>query len=176
MQAHWIYALGSPETLAEASSWRDRKSTQGKDYRLIDATSSLEPSGRLIPVGPEDVLYIFSKEAYGSPNELAVRLKKEGLPRDHASLKLFASNTGTPQENGRCYAQELYEVLKRDFPRITVYGYIGEVSPQGFDLHKTAGLGSGEQLDAISEGEWKNRGLRAQNNRVIFPSTAANIS
>ena len=46
----------------------------------------------------------------------------------------------------------------------------GRVDAEGFDGHKTAGLGEGEMLEGLSRDAWLAKGARAQENRVQFPA------
>jgi hypothetical protein len=178
MQQHWIYVLGSPELRQQASLWQQRKSGQGKRYEVIETGAEEAPAGRLAHVGNEDVLYVYARmqtngigETAKNPPELARHLSAEGLDSGHKVVKIFASGSGDAPsgEAGRSYAERLYEAMKETHPNIVVYGYHGDLTPQGYSLHKTAGLSPGESLDEIPEEAWKRRGLRASENRVRFP-------
>ena len=170
---HWIYVLGGEQSRREAHAWQQRKTAQGKLYEVIEAG---EPSaGQLKEVGNDDVLYIYSDSvATGpEPGELAALLRGAGLDTGHRKVKLFLSGSGdeTPA-GGPSYAETAYRALQGDFPGAVVYGYRGEVHPEGYDGHKSASLVPGETPDGMSEADWKQRGLRARDNRVVFPPGA----
>ena len=181
LQEHWIYVLGGADLHSRASEWQQRKTAGGKLYALIEARSDERPDRRLTQVGNDDVLYIYARMSDGldaigeskkTPQELASHLLSEGLDTGHKELKIFASKSGNtlPGEKGSTsYAERLYNCMKQDYPDIRVYGYLGEVSPQGFDSHKTAGLASGETSESVTRDSWDERKLRAKENRVCFP-------
>jgi hypothetical protein len=178
---HWIYVLGGAEFRRQAHAWAQRKTSQGKDYRVIEAAPDEKPAGLLAAVQDDDVLYVFAPSGPGAiasseftPAQFAAQLEAEALPRTHRALKIFASSSGDPFPDGSgevaSFAERLYRTLSPAFPQICVYGYRGDVTPEGFDSHKTAALAAGETLDTISEHEWRNRSMRAQQNRVRFPA------
>ncbi|QNI32271.1 hypothetical protein H7849_25350 [Alloacidobacterium dinghuense] len=181
LQQHWIYVLGGSDLQSRASEWQQRKTAGGKLYALIEALPDERPDRRLTQVGNEDVLYVYARmwdglEAVGesrkTPQELAFHLISEGLDTRHKELKIFASRSGNTlagEGGSASYVERLYNCMKQDYPDITVYGYLGEVSPQGFDSHKTAGLVSGETPESLTRESWDNRKLRAKDNRVCFP-------
>lgn len=163
--------MGDAAVHESARRWRDRKTTQGKLYDLIEADAGETPAARLAGIGDDDVLYIFGTPRK-TPEQLAEYLAAEGLPAGHRSLKLFFANSGdaSPDDSGpACYAERLYTRMLPGFPQIMVFGYFGEVSAEGFELHKTAAMAPGEKLEHLSEEAWNQRSLRASRNRVRFP-------
>ena len=171
---HWIYVLGGKESLREAHAWQQRKAGQGKVYEVIEARDSA--AGQLSAVGNDDVLYIYGDAVITGLEaaELAALLRRAGLDAGHREVKLFLSGSGdkTPG-GGPSYAEATYHALRPDFPRAVVYGYRGEVHPEGYDGHKSASLAAGETPQGVAEADWKQRGLRAKDNRVVFPADAA---
>lgn len=179
---HWIYVLGGSDLRNEASAWQQKKQAGGKWYQVIEARSDERPDGRLGEVGNGDVLYIYARmgtetldavgETRKSPEDLAAHLMAEGLDRGHRVLKLFASKSGDAPSAGAesaSYAERLYNCMKRHYPNLAVYGYLGDISPRGYSQHKTAGLAPGETLETLTEESWGVRGLRAKENRIRFP-------
>jgi hypothetical protein len=103
------------------------------------------------------------------PEELASRLRTEGLDEGHRSLKIFASHSGDSSGPGS-FAGQVYEAMHSMYPQMVVCGYRGQVDAEGFDGHKTAGLGEGEKLHGLSREQWLQKGARARENRVQFPA------
>lgn len=172
---HWIYVPQRPDLLDAAYAWKRRKTEQGKWYEVIEDTSPVG-GDELKRVGSDDVLYILRTSVLEmeGPEQLAAQLLAHGLHHGHRAVKIFASCSGDTDRPGASekasYAERLYQAMRKQFPRVVVYGFLGKVSPEGVAGHKTAGLKPGEKLDAISATEWKTRGLRAKDNRVRFPS------
>jgi hypothetical protein len=174
-QQHWIYVLGGSELLDKARKWEQRKTQQGKAYSVI-VSAPLGAHGRLSHVNNDDVLYVFADTVQGgklgecriSPEELARHLRAEGLDPRHRSVKLFASHTGDAI-GSTCFAQQLYEAMRPAYPELVVYGYRGKADAEGFDGHKTAGLGDDESLQHLTHERWLLKRARALDNRVQFP-------
>jgi hypothetical protein len=169
---HWIYVLGGRELRVEAHRWQRSKSAAGKSYAVICARVDEAPSGKLKRVESDDVVYVYARPAGKEPRELAELLQAEGLPHAHRDLKLFLSNSGgrTSAAHGAAsYAERVYNRMKKTHPDLVVYGYFGEVSPRGFDAHKTAGLRSEERVENVTRKSWDARKLRAKENRIRFP-------
>ena len=175
-QQHWIYVLGGPELREAARKWQERKVQQGKAYAVIEGAPPGSELQRLAGVNNDDVLYVFAEGVSAGrlgkfeigPDELVRHLRAEGLDGGHRSLKIFASRSGDRQD-GVCYAEVLYQAAQGEFPRVVVSGYRGQVDPEGFDGHKTAGLAAGETLQGMNREQWLARGARAMENRVQFP-------
>jgi hypothetical protein len=175
-QQHWIYVLGGVASLLKVRKWEERKSQQGKKYEVIEGGPLGSESGRLRCVQSDDVVYVFADAVRDGrlgdwemgPEDLARHLRAEGLQQGHRSLKIFASWSGDEAESAS-YAERLYEVMRPEYPELTVFGYLGQVDAEGFDGHKTAGLGEGEALTTMSREEWTAKGARARDNRVQFP-------
>jgi hypothetical protein len=176
-QQHWIYVVGGAELREKARRWGTRKTLQGKAYAVIEGASPGSHSQKLAGVGNEDVLYVFADAVregklgewgFGA-EELAAHLPAEGLDRGHRSLKIFASRSGD-RDGSACFAEQVYEAMQPAYPHIVVFGYLGQVNAEGFDGHKTAGLSELEKLEGLSREEWLQKGARAQENRVRFPT------
>jgi hypothetical protein len=175
-QQHWIYVLGGSALQQKARKWEERKSGQGKRYEVIEGVPAGSESGRLSGVQNDDVVYVFADavrdgrlgEWAMGPEELARHLRAEGLQQGHRSLKIFASWSGDGAESAS-FAVRLYEVMRPEYPELTVFGYLGQVDAEGFDGHKTAGLGESEALTSMTREEWTAKGARARDNRVQFP-------
>jgi hypothetical protein len=173
---HWIYVLGRSKLLEKARKWAQRKTQEGKAYSVIVGAPLESRSGGLSHVGNNDVLYVFADavqegklgEWQISHEELASHLRDEGLDPRHHSVKLFASHTGDAIDS-TCFAQQLYEAMRRDYPELVVYGYRGKADAEGFDGHKTAGLGEDESLQHLTHEQWLLKRARALDNRVQFP-------
>jgi hypothetical protein len=173
---HWIYALGNPELLAKAREWERRKRKQGKSYSSIEADREGVSGPRLTKVGNGDVLYVYADavregrigDRRWDAAQLAAHLRAEGLDPGHCSLKIFASFSGD-SGGSACFAQELYEAMRPLYPHLIVFGFRGKVDTEGFDGHKTAGLGETERLGSLTREEWLGRRARARDNRVQFP-------
>ena len=178
-QQHWIYVIGGAELKEKARQWEQRKTGQGKAYAVISGSQPGSESATLANVESEDVLYVLAGEvrdgklgsAAFEPRELAAHLRKHGLPEGHRELKIFASRSGD-EDGGPSYVEKLYQAMLAAYPDIVVFGYRGQVDPDGFDGHKTAGLGATESLDAMTRDEWTAKGARARDNRVEFPPDA----
>jgi hypothetical protein len=179
---HWIYVLGGSDLRQQASIWQQRKSSGGKWYQVIEAREDERPDKKLVHVGNDDVLYVYSEmsaetldalgETRKNPGDLARHLAAEGLDNGHRVVKIFASRSGDTRSGAvgsSSYAERLYDEMKDDYPAIAVFGYCGDVSPQGYSSHKTAGLDEGEVLESLTEESWTARNLRAKENRVRFP-------
>ncbi|MFN7993330.1 MAG: hypothetical protein U0Q18_07000 [Bryobacteraceae bacterium] len=176
---HWIYTLGDATLRESAAQWRDRKTTQGKLYETIQTNDQETPAGRLALVGNDDVLYVYAITSpagigltHKSPAELAALLAAEGLDPAHRDLKLFFSRSGDTESGSPSYAEALYEAMRSQYLQIVVYGFLGDVSPEGFESHKSAGLAAGETPAGLNEDDWNTRRLRAKLNRVQFPKPA----
>ncbi len=175
-QRHWIYVLGGVVLQAKARMWAERKSRQGKIYEVIEGAAAGSESGRLSRIQNDDVVYVFADAVSDGrlgewaigPEELVRHLRAEGLSQGHRSLKIFASRSGDG-ERAASFAERVYDAMRAEFPQVTVFGYLGQVAAEGFDGHKTAGLGEGESLESTSREEWTARGARARDNRVQFP-------
>jgi len=174
---HWIYPLGGAALLKKALDWEDRKTRQGKSYAVIEASREGPPAGRLANVGNHDVLYVYADavrdgrlgEWQLDATRLAEHLRGEGLDPAHCSVKVFASFSGDDAGAAPCYAEALYEAMRREFPHMTVFGFRGKVDTEGFDGHKTAGLSQEKSVDGLSREDWLERGARARDNRIQFP-------
>lgn len=176
LQQHWIYVLGGAELREQAQRWEQRKTRQGKKYELIEFPAG----GQLASLGnvqADDVLYVVAGavrngrlgETGLEAAQLAERLRSEGLHPEHRALKIFASFSGDETQAG-CFAERLYQAMRNDYPNLVVSGYRGQVDLEGFDGHKSAGLGAGESPEAMGREEWLKRGARARDNRVQFPA------
>jgi len=173
---HWIYTLGDAALRESAQQWRDRKSSQGKLYELLQTSDQETPAGRLAVVGNDDVLYVYATASpagigltHKTPTGLAAHLAAEGLDPGHRDLKLFFARSGESETGSPSYAEAVYEALRSRYPQIVVYGFLGDVSPEGFESHKSAGMAAGETPADLNEGDWNTRRLRASLNRVQFP-------
>ena len=175
-QQHWIYVLGGTALLQKARTWEERKSQQRKRYEVIEGGMAGSETGRLRRVQNDDVVYVFADavrdgglgEWATGPEALGRHLRAEGLPQGHRSLKIFASWSGDGA-GVTSFAERLYEVMRPEYPELTVFGYLGQVDAEGFDGHKTAGLGESDALTTMSREEWTAKGARARDNRVQFP-------
>ncbi len=173
---HWIYVLGGRALGEKAEKWAERKIRQGKAYRVVAGAPPGAHQQRLAALRNADVLYVFADAVregrlgeWGiGPDELAAHLRAEGLDRGHQCLKIFASWSGDDFQ-AASYAELVYGAAHREYPQLVVYGYHGQVDAEGFDAHKTAGLGPGETLEVLSREQWLERGARARENRVRFP-------
>lgn len=173
---HWIYVLGGAELRKKAHKWEQRKTRQGKAYAVIEDVPGGADSGKFSMVNSDDVLYILADavregklgEWAIDPEDLARRLRAGGLIRTLGSLKIFASHSGD-RGSSASYAEQVYATLRPEYPDVTVFGYRGNVDAEGFDGHKTAGLGDNESLQALGRDQWLARGVRAKDNRVQFP-------
>jgi hypothetical protein len=172
---HWIYVLPDDDLVPRAYAWQERKTAQGKWYRVIETPAGDSQSEGLRQVSNDDVLYILASSvgSIGNPGDLVAHLIEHGLDRGHCVVKIFASHSGdsgvTAGSPQKSYAEKLYEAMRLEYPAVVVYGYLGEVTPDGFSGHKSAGLKPGETLEGLSEAEWNRRRLRAKENRVRFP-------
>jgi len=175
-QQHWIYVLGGEGLREKARKWEKRKTEQGKNYVVIEGAPVGSHEQRLARVGDDDVLYVFADAVQrGSlgewgirPEALARHLLAEGLDGGHRSLKIFASRSGDCLDS-QSFAEQVYEAMHPAYPQLVVHGYLGQVDAEGFDGHKTAGLGEGETLKELSREQWFEKRARAQENRVQFP-------
>lgn len=178
---HWVYVLGGDDYRRLAHVWCQRKTVQGKRYAVIESAQDEVAANRLTHVGVNDVVYVYGpmtpEAPYRigntplSPPALAALIEAEGLPANHRNLKIFASHSGdlaqVPEQQG-VFAELAQQAMASRFPFLQVYGYRGEVSPEGHASHKSAGMEEGEDPSAIPSHEWEGRGLRAQANRAIF--------
>lgn len=84
-----------------------------------------------------------------SPTEFFNHLRKEELPRV-PKLKIFACNTGiTARGETQCFAEQLYEAMKTDYPTTRVFGYLGAVTASY--SYQRPPHGDGEVPDNSSE-------------------------
>jgi len=179
-QQHWIYVLGGADLNAKASRWAERKTRQGKSYAAIEGAPPPNHAARLGEVKSDDVLYVFADAVRDghlgewrlSVAGLAGLLRSEGLDHGHRDLKIFASHSGDAH-GSPCFAEQLYEALRADYPRIVVFGYLGQADAEGFDGHKTAGLAEHDSLNDMGREEWIKKKARAKDNRVQFPPAAS---
>ena len=110
-----------------------------------------------------------------SPAELFRNLRKEGLPQV-PKLKIFACNTGIIARNETwSFAEQLYELMKNDYPSTRVFGYLGAVNA-GFGPQKSA-KDDGKIPEKASEvweqfhdsgGEYTNK--RGKGVRIVRPT------
>ena len=183
-QQHWIYVIGGAELREKARHWEQRKTGQGKAYALISGSQPGSESATLADVKSDDVLYVLAGEVrdgrLGSvafdPRELAAHLRKSGLPEGHRELKIFASRSGD-EDGGPSYAEQLYQAMLPEYPDIVVFGYRGQVDPDGFDGHKTAGLGADESLDSMTREQMDREGSPgARQPRTVSPGRKAGVT
>jgi hypothetical protein len=130
-EKHWIVAACNDEgTRENVENWVDVRRTWEKDYEQLDLSKDTFQK-----VDPKDKLYIHCHGGYNknkqalwigenegkpvTPIEFSKYLKLHKLNSQHEVLKIAACHSDE-------FARELYDILKTDFPKLTVYGYKGQ--------------------------------------------------
>jgi hypothetical protein len=143
--------------------------------------SSMEKENATIVLERPGALKIGGTRPDGSsrtytPADFYKHLKKEKLPQV-PRLKIFACNSGiSPLNETRSFAEQLYELMKTDYPNTKVYGYLGALNGVygAHPAHKNGQIpansseiwGEFHQDGGNSYGQEKSKGVR-----IIKPDT-----